>query len=256
MLRRAGIVAGLALVVYVPGPALTEEPIRTVRQASLYADVKARPVGDIVTVAIVERASGSNTSRLTTRKNTAFNNKAAEGTGIFSFFPEFGMSAEMGHDHDGSGQLSREGRLTATMAAVVVEVRPNGDLAIAGEREVGINEEVEILKLMHSCDDYSVTFAKGMVLKTSAGRRAKTNGVKTPWTRADEKKSDLLNRLREAEQQQDFYSGLYRQYTTNLLKLVIYVRSWLSSEAVRQYLAANHPDQLKLFDEIINSTER
>ena len=147
MLRRAGIVAGLALVVYVPGPALTEEPIRTVRQASLYADVKARSVGDIVTVAIVERASGSNTSRLTTRKNTAFNNKAAEGTGIFSFFPEFGMSAEMGHDHDGSGQLSREGRLTATMAAVVVEVRPNGDLAIAGEREVGINEEVEILKL-------------------------------------------------------------------------------------------------------------
>jgi len=147
MLRRALVVAGLALIVCTPGRSSAEDSIQTVRQASLYADVKARSIGDIVTVAIVERASGSNTSRLTTRKNTKLNNNAAEGTGILSFFPEFGMSAEMGRDHDGSGQLSREGRLTATMAAVVVEVRPNGDLAIAGEREVGINEEVEILKL-------------------------------------------------------------------------------------------------------------
>jgi flagellar L-ring protein precursor FlgH len=147
MFRSALVVAGLVLIVCAPGRTSAEDTIRTVRQASLYADVKARSVGDIVTVAIVERASGSNTSRLTTRKTTKFNNNAAEGTGIFSFFPEFGMSAEMGRDHDGSGQLSREGRLSATMAAVVVEVRPNGDLAIAGEREVGINEEVEVLKL-------------------------------------------------------------------------------------------------------------
>ncbi len=118
------------------------------------------------------------------------------------------------------------------------------------------DRQVEILKLMESCDDHSVTFAKGMVLKTAVGRRAKTNGAKTPWTRADEKKNDLLKRLRDAEQQQDFYSGLYRQYTTNLLKMVIYVRSLLSSEKVKQYLESHHPDQLQLFDEIINSTER
>ena len=85
--------------------------------------------------------------------------------------------------------------------------------------------QAEILKLMESCNDYSVTFAKGLVLKTPLAKRAKTNGAKTPWTQADEKKSNLLKRLKEAEQQQDFYSGLYRQYTTNLLKLVIYVRS-------------------------------
>ena len=134
------------------------------------------------------------------------------------------------------------GKIAKSCATELAHVRPN--------------RQVEILKLMDSCDDYSVTFAKGMVLKTPAGRRAKANGVKTPWTRADEKKGDLLKRLRDAEQQQDFYSGLYRQYTTNLLKLVIYVRTLLSNAKVKQYLQEHHPDQLQLFDEIINSTER
>jgi ParB-like chromosome segregation protein Spo0J len=118
------------------------------------------------------------------------------------------------------------------------------------------DRQAEILKLMESCGDYSATFARGMVLKTPVSKRAKVNGAKTPWTVADERKNDLLKRLQEAEQQQDFYSGLYRQYTTNLLKLVIYVRSLLSNEQVREYLEANHGEQLEVFEQIINSTER
>tara|TARA_B100001123_G_scaffold311361_1_gene348209 strand:+ start:1933 stop:2784 length:852 start_codon:yes stop_codon:yes gene_type:complete len=114
----------------------------------------------------------------------------------------------------------------------------------------------EILNLMESCNDYSVTFVRGLVLKTSVAKRAKTNGARTPWTRADDKKNDLLKKLKEAEQQQDFYSGLYRQYTTNLLKLVIYVRSLLASDPVREYLRERHPQQLEIFEQIINSTER
>lgn len=114
----------------------------------------------------------------------------------------------------------------------------------------------EILKLMESCNDYSVTFARGLVLKTPVAKRVKANGARTPWTRAEDKKNDLLKKLKEAEQQQDFYSGLYRQYTTNLLKLVIYVRSLLASEPVREYLRERHPQQLEIFEQIINSTER
>jgi ParB family transcriptional regulator, chromosome partitioning protein len=109
---------------------------------------------------------------------------------------------------------------------------------------------------MESCNDYSITFAKGLVLKTPAAKRSKVNGAKTPWAQADQKRSDLLKRLQEAEQQQDFFSGLYRQYTTNLLKLVIYVRSLLANQRVREYLQVHHGQQLELFEQIINSTER
>ena len=135
-----------------------------------------------------------------------------------------------------------DGKITKSCALELAHVKPD--------------RQEEIRKLMESCNDYSVTFAKGMVMKTPLGRRAKTNGKKTPWTRAAEKKNDLLKRLHEAEQQQDFYSGLYRQYTTNLLKLVIFARSLVSNPRINEYLQEHYPDQLKLFNEIIDSTEQ
>ena len=141
----------------------------------------------------------------------------------------------------------------------VVKAFEAGKVTLQCARELAhvISErQAEILKLMHSCNDFSATFAKGLVLKTPTAKRAKMNGAKTPWARADDKKNDLLKKLREAEQQQDFYSTLYRQYTTNLLKLVIYVRSLLANKRVKSYLQANHTDLVRIFDEIINSTER
>ena len=117
------------------------------------------------------------------------------------------------------------------------------------------DRQQEILKLMESCNDYSIVFARGLILKTPAAKRAKTTGKKTPWAQAEDKKSNLLKRLQEAEQQQDFYTGLYRQYTTNLLKLVIYVRSLLNNSEVKQYLQEHHPDQVTLFEKILESTE-
>ena len=113
----------------------------------------------------------------------------------------------------------------------------------------------EILRLMESCNDYSTTFARGLVLKTPAAKRVKVANTKSPWSQADDKKSQLLKKLQEAEQQQDFYTGLYRQYTTNLLKLVIYVRSLMNNPDVKSYLQTHHADQTRILEEILASTE-
>ena len=98
---------------------------------------------------------------------------------------------------------------------------------------------------MESCNDYSITFAKGLVLKTPAGETGEAQRRQDALDAGGAKTNDLLKRLQEAEQQQDFFSGLYRQYTTNLLKLVIYVRSLVSNARVREYLEAHHPAELK-----------
>ena len=45
------------------------------------------------------------------------------------------------------------------------------------------DRQLEILKLMESCNDYSTTFAKGLILKTPPAKRAKVNGARTPWRR-------------------------------------------------------------------------
>jgi ParB family transcriptional regulator, chromosome partitioning protein len=113
----------------------------------------------------------------------------------------------------------------------------------------------EILQLMDKCNDYSTVFARGLVLKTPVAKRVKPTNSRTPWTKADEKKSQLLKKLQEAEQQQDFYTGLYRQYTTNLLKLVIYVRSLMNNAEVKSHLQNHHADLTRIFEEILASTE-
>jgi ParB family transcriptional regulator, chromosome partitioning protein len=116
--------------------------------------------------------------------------------------------------------------------------------------------QAEILKLMESCNDYCVTFARGLVLKTPVAKRVKQNGGRSPWNQADEKKSALLRKLQEAEQQQNFYTGLYRQYSTNLLKLVIYARSLVANARVKEFLQMKYPMQLGEYEQIINATER
>jgi hypothetical protein len=49
------------------------------------------------------------------------------------------------------------------------------------------DRQQEILKLMESCNDYSIVFARGLILKTPAAKRAKTTGKKTPWAQAEDK---------------------------------------------------------------------
>ncbi len=149
--------------------------------------------------------------------------------------------------------------LLAKLHEQVVKAFEGGKLNLQVAKEltnVKPERQLEILKLMESCKDFGATFARGLVLKTPVNKRVKTNATKTPWTQSDEKKSQLLKRLQEAEQQQDFYSGLYRQYTTNLLKLVIYVRALLANPSVKEYLLAHHPELVEVMEQILENTEQ
>ena len=107
---------------------------------------------------------------------------------------------------------------------------------------------------MQNFNDFSVPFAQTMILKTLAGQRTrKLKGTKTPWDRSEQKKSDLVKKLKDADEKHDFYSTLYRQYSINLLKLVIYVRSLITNEQVAAHMQRVHPDLFTMFQEIITN---
>lgn len=123
-------------------------------------------------------------------------------------------------------------------------------------RYVKPERQLEILELMESCNDYTVPFVRGLIVKTPPAKRAKlpANGI-SPWEKSEKKSDDLLKRLQEVEEKQDFYSGLYRQYSFNLLKLIIYGRSLLANERVNGFLAEHQSDIFTSFQEIIESCE-
>jgi ParB family transcriptional regulator, chromosome partitioning protein len=114
----------------------------------------------------------------------------------------------------------------------------------------------EIIKAMETYKDFTLPFVRSLVLKTPLQARAKNRaGTKNPWARNEQRKSDLLKKLAEAEEKHDFYTTLYRQYSINLLKLVIYARQLVNNDRIVAYLRESYADILAAFQEIIANAE-
>ncbi len=113
-----------------------------------------------------------------------------------------------------------------------------------------------ILKEMFKAGDYTPAFARAMIIRTPAQHRAKLRrNSKNPWDQEDVK-HELLQRLNEIEQRYDFYTGLYRQYVADLLKLCIYIRKLITNDRVRAVIKVKYPDILTLLSTIVFDSER
>jgi len=122
---------------------------------SMFADQKARNVGDIVTIIISENASASKQATTSTERDTNIS------AGIPNFFGLENSSLIAGSDldlsnlvsgnfndsFDGEGTTTRRGNLTAALTTQVIERYPNGNLKIRGGKEVMVNNEVQIIYL-------------------------------------------------------------------------------------------------------------
>lgn len=117
----------------------------TDRAGSLFEDTRARRVGDLVMVRVAENATGTKKAATSTERSSHLS------TAIDTFFtaPVAGRNLDVGigNEFDGSGSTTRSGNLTAQVAAVVVNVLPNGNLVIEGNREIQVNGEVQVIRL-------------------------------------------------------------------------------------------------------------
>jgi flagellar L-ring protein precursor FlgH len=132
--------------------ALPPAPASTPWMSTLFADVKARNVNDLVTVHVIERVVASGSADSSLDKNSSTN--AAVG-GVFGLDPKFAdwfdpaalARYSASSEFKGGGATSRSGTLSAVMTARVTEVLPNGDLLLEGVREIDINGDRQIIVL-------------------------------------------------------------------------------------------------------------
>ncbi len=123
---------------------------------SMFSDIKARDVGDIVTVIISESASASKQASTKTDRTSnlhaaipnlfGLENNAAF-TGPDSIDLNNLINAEYGSGFDGTGSTTRKEDLKAYLTTQVVGRYPNGQLKIRGGKEVMVNNEVQIIYL-------------------------------------------------------------------------------------------------------------
>jgi len=121
-------------------------------RAFMFQDLRARRVGDIIIVKIVEKQKGSKTANTKADRDSSFkNNISGSFFGLHNFAPAFakGLGVDLSSENKfkGEGSTSREDTLTGTIAAQVVEILPNGDLRITGNREVTVNSETQTMTL-------------------------------------------------------------------------------------------------------------
>ncbi len=129
----------------------------------LFSDSRARRVGDIVVVNILENSAAKNSADTTAEKesNNDYSVTAAFGRTTMNMFPYIpggvkNFDAPIGEntsvlntssssDFDGSGETSRENQVTASLAARVIRVLPGGLLQIEGVRQTRVNEETQYI---------------------------------------------------------------------------------------------------------------
>jgi ParB-like chromosome segregation protein Spo0J len=120
---------------------------------------------------------------------------------------------------------------------------------------VNKERQLEVLGEMKKCNDFSVTFARALVIKTSPDKRNQEKKTKRRWLDDCEKKRELVAKLEEIQKRYDFFTMLYRQYTEDLLKLSFYARKLITNERIKDYLADKFPDFLKRFEGIVFDNE-
>jgi len=121
---------------------------------SFFNDQRAQRIGDIITVEIeiddsAELSNSSNRQREATTSAGVSNFFGLERVAgqIFNnaFDPSTMISADAESEHRGTGAINREEKIELTVAAVIVDRLPNGNLVLAGRQEVRINGELREL---------------------------------------------------------------------------------------------------------------
>lgn len=115
----------------------------------LFEDLKARRRGDLITVILDETTVAA--------KNAS--TRASRGTSIDISAPTvLGRTAtrngnpasiglESGSDFSGSGDSSQSNSLFGNITATVIDITPNGNLVIEGEKKLTLNSGNEIIKV-------------------------------------------------------------------------------------------------------------
>ncbi|MGD8702140.1 MAG: flagellar basal body L-ring protein FlgH [Desulfosarcina sp.] len=140
---------------------------------TLFSDQKARGVGDIVTIKIVESSKATNQASTATDRSSslsasvdAFFNAEKRYPADHPFFNPFAkVAGGMESEFEGTGTTRRSGDLDAYITALVTRVLPNGNLVVTGSREVLINNENQIIQLSGVIRPRDIN-AKNQVLST------------------------------------------------------------------------------------------
>ena len=119
-------------------------------EMALFADQRARRIGDIITIELIEKTNASKKASTKTKKD----NKMDIATPLIFGGPVthigkeiLAASADAKRDFNGEGDSTQSNSLTGRISVTVINVLPNGNLMVRGEKLLTLNQGSERIQL-------------------------------------------------------------------------------------------------------------
>jgi flagellar L-ring protein precursor FlgH len=123
----------------------------------LFEDYRARLVGDTLTVQIIEKVTATQKSTSSVDKSGSLSANVSAMPGIKPIaFGRAGASANSANSFKGEGAVENSNDFSGTITVVVRGVLPNGHLLIAGEKQIGVNHNVDVLRFSGQVDPRAI----------------------------------------------------------------------------------------------------
>jgi flagellar L-ring protein precursor FlgH len=174
---------------YVAPPVSNGSIYQSSQYRPLFEDHRARLVGDTITVQIVEKISA-------TQKSTSSIDKSGKLAASVTALPglsanSFNRASAAGStsiSSAGAGTTENTNDFSGTITAVVTAVLPNGHLVVAGEKQIGVNHNVDVLRFSGQVDPIMIQTGNDIPSANIAnvrieqrGRGAQADAQGTGW---------------------------------------------------------------------------
>ena len=161
-------------------PVAFEQPVQA-RTGSIYQagyditffeDIKARRVGDILTIQLTESTNASKSSSTDIERDQS---STVTNPTILGAAPQFGLpgvlplsqtddntlESSLGttHEFEGGSDSAQSNSLTGDITVTIADVLPNGNLIVRGEKRLNLNQGNEYVKISGIVRPYDITSA-------------------------------------------------------------------------------------------------
>jgi flagellar L-ring protein precursor FlgH len=137
---------------------------------TLFEDRRARHVGDTITVTITENTSAATKSNTSVAKTGSINASLGPNLNLPGrTLTE--LKANSSNIASGKGDAAANNVFTGTITVTVVEVLPNGNLLVSGEKQVAIGHGQEYIRLSGVVNPFFVNAANTIASSQIADAR-------------------------------------------------------------------------------------
>jgi flagellar L-ring protein precursor FlgH len=150
--------AAIAAAAPAPVPASAGAIFQGAAYQPLFENVRARTVGDLLTVTIQENTTARQSSNMSLNRDGKVDGAitAIPFVKAPSWLSRAKVGGSMGNDTTSKGESGSDNVFNGTITATVVEVLPNGNFVIVGEKQVGVNQTIDSLRFSGVVDPRSI----------------------------------------------------------------------------------------------------